>query len=176
MGPDGEVANLDTNLEVASVIEQANRLRKDIFEFGGGVDTQNENLGVASGVALKFRYADLDMDCSFMANEFSAALEQMVWFIATDIYLKSGQDYTEDGVDFVFNTDIATNESEVIDNLAKSSDLSMETRLAMHPYVTDVRAEIDRKKKEQEEQQEQFGFNEPSNDTTDNNEDNVQDE
>lgn len=176
LGPDGEVANLDTNLEVASVIEQANRLRKDIFEFGGGVDTQNENLGVASGVALKFRYADLDMDCSFMANEFSAALEQMVWFIATDIYLKSGQDYTEDGVDFIFNTDIAVNESEVIDNLAKSSDLSMETRLAMHPYVTDVRAEIDRKKKEQEEQQEQFGFNEPSNDTTDNNEDNVQDE
>lgn len=164
---DGGVDNLGVQIEHESSEVHLTRLRKDIFEFGGGVDTQNENLGVASGVALKFRYADLDMDCSFMANEFSAALEQLIWFICQDELLKNGRDFTEEDVDFVFNTDIAMNESEVIDNLAKSSDLSVETRLAMHPYVTDVQAELDRKKKEQEEQMEQFGFDTP--DMTDQN-------
>lgn len=158
ISPDGDVQNLNTEIDYNSVEVQATRLRKDIFEFGSGVDTQNENLGVASGVALKFRYADLDMDCAFMANEFSAALEQLVWFIAQDKILKDNIDFTQEDVDFVFNTDIAINENEVIDNLAKSSDLSQETRLAMHPYVTDVQEEMKRKKKEQEEQMEQFGF------------------
>lgn len=155
---DGGIENLGTQIEHESSEVHLTRLRKDIFEFGGGVDTQNENLGVASGIALKFRYADLDMDCSFMANEYSAALEQLVWFICQDRLLTGGQDFTEEDVDFVFNTDIAVNESEVIDNLAKSTDLSVETRLAMHPYVTDVQAELDRKKKEQEEQMETMGF------------------
>lgn len=171
IGPDGGVENLDTVIEHESVEAHANRLRKDIFEFGGGVDTQNENLGVASGIALKFRYADLDMDCSFMANEYSAALEKLVWFIAEDILLKTGQDFTEDDVDFVFNTDMAMNESEVIDNIAKSTDLSMETRLAMHPYVTDVQAELERKKQEQEEQMELGNFDDPDAPTNQDNED-----
>lgn len=163
-GEEGGVENLAVDIEHESSEVHLTRLRKDIFEFGGGVDTQNENFGVASGVAIKFRYADLDMDCSFMANEFSAALEQMVWFIAQDQLLKNGADYTEEDVDFVFNTDLAMNESEVIDNLAKSSDLSLETRLAMHPYVTDVQAELARKKKEQEEQMDMLGFDSPDND------------
>ena len=162
IAPDGDVQNLSTDIDYNSVEVHATRLRKDIFEFGAGVDTQNENLGVASGVALKFRYADLDMDCAFMANEFSAALEQLIWFIAQDEILKNNQDYTKEDVDFVFNTDIAINETEVIDNLTKSSDLSQETRLALHPYVTDVQEELARKKKEQEEQMEQFGFDSPN--------------
>ena len=102
-----------------------------------------------------------------MANEFSAALEQLVWFIAQDQLLKNGADYTEEDVDFVFNTDMAMNETEVIDNLAKSNDLSLETRLAMHPYVTDVQAELARKKKEQEEQVDMLGFDSPDNDNPD---------
>lgn len=161
VAPDGKVENLGVDIEHQSVEAHANRLRKDIFEFGGGVDTQNENLGVASGVALKFRYADLDMDCSFMGNEFSAALEELVWFVAQDILVKTGEDYTEEDVEFIFNTDMAMNESEVIDNLAKSTDLSLETRLANHPYVTDLQEEMDRKKKEQQEAMEDFGFDEP---------------
>lgn len=173
IGPDGHVDNLQTEIEHASVEAHANRLRKDIFEFGGGVDTQNENLGVASGIALKFRYADLDMDCSFMANEYAAALERLVWFISQDILLKTGQDFTEDDVDFVFNTDMAMNETEVVDNLAKSTDLSVETRLAMHPYVTDVQAELERKKKEQEEALALGGsFDDPDNDSGEDLEDN----
>ena len=168
VGPEGHVDNLQTEIEHQSVEAHSNRLRKDIFEFGGGVDTQNENFGTASsGVALKFRYSDLDMDCYFMANEYSAALERLVWFIAEDILLKSGQDFTEEDVDFVFNTDMAMNEAEVIDNIAKSTDLSIETRLAMHPYVTDVQAELERKKKEQEEALELGNFDDP--DTTDQN-------
>ena len=162
---DGGIENLGVQIEHESSEVHLTRLRKDIFEFGGGVDTQNENLGVASGIALKFRYADLDMDCSFMANEYSAALEQLVWFICQDRLLTGGQDFTEEDVDFVFNTDIAVNETEVIDNLAKSADLSVETRLAMHPYVTDVQDELARKKKEQKEQEDMLGFDDPDADT-----------
>ena len=49
------------------------------------------------------------------------------------------------------------NESEVIDNVNKSQDLSLETRIAQHPWVDDPEEELKRIKKQQEEEANLYG-------------------
>lgn len=163
----GDVKSVTTPLDSAATEATLTRIRKDIFEFGGGVDTQNQDLGVASGVALKFRYADLDMDCSFFANEIAAALEKLVWFIIQDIVAKSNKDYSDVEIDFIFNTDMAINETEVINNIVNSASLlSKKTQLVYHPYVNNPDEELERLETEQEEaleNAEAYNFNNPSN-------------
>ena len=90
---DGDVKALTTPLDVAALDSHLNRLRKDIYEAGSGVDTQEVSLGNASGVALKFRYADLDTDTDDMANEFTASLEELIWFIKVDLLNKGLGDF-----------------------------------------------------------------------------------
>jgi uncharacterized Fe-S cluster protein YjdI len=66
-------------------------------------------------------------------------------------------DFEGEDVDIIFNRDILISESEVIDNINKSQDLSLETRLAQHPWIEDVEAELERIKKEKDEAVEQYG-------------------
>lgn len=143
---DGGVDTLKLEIDTEAYKAHIEQLRKDIYEFGRGVDTQAERLGSdRSGVALKFLYADLDMDCNILETEFQASLEQLRWFIDQHIANTTGTDYSEEHVDFIFNRDIIINESEVIQNVRNSIGiLSDETNLANHPWVTNVRAEMER--------------------------------
>src|SRR5690606_10254010 len=103
-------------------------------ELGRGVDTQSERFGGdKSGIALRFLYADLDMDANIIETEFQAALEQLKWFIDKDITNRTGKDYSREDVEFIFNRDIIINESEVIENASKSvGQISDETIIANH--------------------------------------------
>lgn len=172
---DGDVKALTTPLDVAALDSHLNRLRKDIYEAGSGVDTQEVSLGNASGVALKFRYADLDTDTDDMANEFMASLEELIWFIKVDLLNKGLGDFLETKFDIIFNTDNITNESEIIASCRDSAGIiSDETILANHPWVTDAKEEGDRMRKESEEKMKQMqevlgegivpGFGEESSD------------
>lgn len=158
--PDGnsgvETINLQINTEAYKThMEQA---RKDIYEFGRGVDTQAANFGSApSGIALRFLYSDLDLDASLMETEFQASLEQLRWFIDTHLYNSTGVDYSNEDVEFVFNRDMPIDEESIIKGIKDSVGiLSDETLVAQHPYVRDVQAELDRKAKEKEEAAAQF--------------------
>lgn len=152
---DGGLEQLETTIDAAAHDAHLNRLRKDIFDMGNGVDTQSTDLGNASGQALKFRYLDLSLDMNDMANEFENALNDLLWFIKADIYLKTGVDYADEEVDITFNTDIVVNEAETIENIKNSVGIiSEKTLVANHPYVKDAEAEIEQiafeKQKEQE--------------------------
>ncbi|MDR9857797.1 phage portal protein [Paenibacillus sp. VCA1] len=158
--PDGnsgvETINLQINTEAYKThMEQA---RKDIYEFGRGVDTQAANFGSApSGIALRFLYSDLDLDASLMETEFQASLEQLRWFIDTHLYNTTNVDYSNEDVEFVFNRDMPIDEESIIKGIKDSVGiLSDETLVAQHPYVRDVQAELDRKAKEKEEAAAQF--------------------
>lgn len=170
-GGDGNVDSIDIPIETEAVKTHLDITRKDIYEFGRGVDTQRENFGNASGVALRFLYADLDLDCNIIENHFQAALEQLLWFIDVDLANRNIGNFMNEPVDFIFNRDVIINETEVIENINKSVDLSLESRLANHPYVDDVQAELERRRKEEEERAKreerlyrQFGLpNDPRN-------------
>ena len=149
---DGDMKTIETNLDVAAIDSHLNRLRKDIYEAGNGVDTQEVSIGNASGVALKFRYADLDTDTDDLAAEFSSALDEVLWFIKIDMMNKGMGDYLDLAIDIIFNTDMIINESETIEDTKNSVGIiSEETIVANHPWVTNVQAELDRVKQEKEE-------------------------
>lgn len=149
---DGDMKAIETSLDIAVIDSHLNRLRKDIYESGSGVDTQETGLGNASGVALKFRYADLDNDINDMRNEFAAALDEVVWFIKVDLANKGLGDFRDEEVEFIFNTDGIINESEVIADAKNSLGIiSDETILANHPWVTDATAELQRARDEKVE-------------------------
>lgn len=149
---DGDVSSLDTSISTDALENHLTRTRRDIFEAGSGVDTQNKDLGNASGVALKFVYSDLDSDCQDFGAELAAALEQLIWFIKQDILLKTGQNFVDEDVDIIFNTDITINESETISNIKNSVGIvSNKTLLEQHPYVTDASLEEQRLQEEQQQ-------------------------
>lgn len=148
---DGDMTTVENKLDIAAIDSHLDRLRKDIYESGSGVDTQAEDLGNASGVALKFRYADLDNDMQDMANEFAASLENLIWFIKVDMLNKGVGDFMNVEYEIMFNTDNITNETEVITSCKDSAGIiSDETILANHPWVTDAASEMERVKKERE--------------------------
>lgn len=142
VGEGGDVRSLSTDLDLEGTDIHLKRLRKDIFEFGGGVDTVEKDLRDVAGVALRFQYADLDMDCSEMAQQFRYSMRQLQWFVNRDLQSK-GQKVDDTDSDFIFNTDIIINETETINNLAVTKDsISQKTLLQNHPWVKNVEQEI----------------------------------
>jgi len=149
---DGDMTGLEVTLDTAATEAHLIRLRKDIYEAGNAVDTQSNDLGNASGVALKFRYADLDMDMDGMAAEFASALDDLIWFIKTDLLNNGGPDYLATEFDVLFNMGGIINESEIITDAKNSAGIiSDETIRANHPWVTDADAETKRLEDEKEQ-------------------------
>jgi len=155
---DGGLDSVSIDIDTEAYSDHMERLRKSIYEFGRGVDTQSQEFGNSpTGIALRFMYSDLDMDANTIDTEFQASLEKEMFFINTDIYNKTGKDYSMYSVDFLFNRDIPINETEAITNVKDSVGiLSEETILANHPWTTDVGEEMERKEKEQKAAMENF--------------------
>ncbi len=150
---DGGIDTLSVNIDTTALTSHITELRKSIYEFGRGVDTQSDKFGNSpSGIALRFLYSDLDMDANIIETEFQASLEQLLWFVNQHLANTTGQDYSEVGVDFIFNRDILINETETVNNVKSSIGIiSEETAVANHPFVTNVQDELDRIKKERAE-------------------------
>lgn len=150
---DGDYKRENTTLDIEAFREYIEILRRDIHEAGNGVDTQSEKFKTAqSGVALEELFNDLDLDCSNIETEFQSSLEYFMYFVNTYLSMTTSKDYHEKEVEFIFNKSMVTNESEKITDCNNSSDVSKKTRLAHHPWVTDVDAELKQIEKEQEEE------------------------
>jgi SPP1 family phage portal protein len=172
---DGEVTKVETSVDIESREKHVERLRKDIFAAGCGVDTQTEDLGNSSGVSLEYRYSDLDGDSQDMASEFKAGLKNLVWFIKVDMKNTGMGDYLDSKFEIVFNTDIIVNETEIITACKDSAGIiSDETIIANHPWVTDPSKELLKRDEEQKKKTEEamrlattsnpdFGFGQKTN-------------
>ncbi|AMQ22243.1 MULTISPECIES: phage portal protein [Geobacillus] len=153
----GDVDKLQADLQTDAVEKELLRIRKAIYEFGRGVDTQDENLGNASGVALRYRYSDLDMDCNILETEFQSSLEHLIWFIDQYLLMTGKGDFTNEPISIIFNRDIIINESEVIANCQASVGiLDDQTIRENHPWYTEQVEE--RLKKQQEQEQMYNGY------------------
>jgi SPP1 family phage portal protein len=154
----GDVDKLQATPETDATEKELDRGRKSIYEFGRGVDTQDEKLGNASGVALKYRYSDLDMDCNILESEFQASLEQMLWFV-NQYFLMTGQgDFTKESVNIIFNRDIVINESEVITDCSNSVGiLDDKTIRENHPwYNEEVEQRLEEQKKKEKKELDEY--------------------
>lgn len=138
---DGDVGSLDTEFNGSTFGELLDRLRKDAYEDGAGVDMQNDKTGDKSGVGLKFLYSDLDLDLEELEQEMDVFFEWLLWFIDYDINLKHHQDYSEEEVTFQFNKTTIIDEGELIDMINNSRDMIPDKiLLPKHPFVEDVTA------------------------------------
>ncbi len=123
-----------------------------------GYDAKDDRLaGNPNQMNIQSMYSDIDLDANNMETEFQASFEELLWFINCHFTNVGLGDFEGEEVDVIFNRDILISESEVIDNVNKSQDLSLETRLAMHPWIDDVEAEMDKIEKQKQKDMEQYG-------------------
>lgn len=159
----GDVGTIQTTPETDATEKELDRDRKSIYEFGRGVDTTDSNLGNASGVALRYRYSDLDMDCNTLETEFQSSLEHLIWFVNQYLGIKGLGDFTGETVDFIFNRDIIIAESEVITDAKNSVGiLDDKTIRENHPWYTDeVEERLEAQKVEQQKLMKEQQQNQP---------------
>lgn len=137
------VDKIENNINIDAAKEHYNALKKDIFDFGQGVDKSSDKLGNnQSGIALKFIYSGLDLKCNALEGWFKWGFEELMRFI--NIYLEITKETVSDKeVSIVFNRDIAINESQAITDCQNSKNIvSDKTIIANHPWVENVEDEI----------------------------------
>lgn len=151
-------------VHTADVMQHLQQDRKDIYETGRGVDTQSEKFGAASGVALKFLYADLDLDCAGIEGSFAEGFGEMVRLTGLFYSLMGRGDFAEEKAEIILNRDIIISESDAVEQCAGSAGLlSRRTVLENHPWVVNVEEELDRlraeagKKEDTEDEPEGYG-------------------
>lgn len=148
---DGDVDKLQADIQTDAVEKEIDRNRNSIYEFGRGVDTRETGLRDASGVALRFRYSDLDMDCNILESEFQSSIEHMLYFINVYFNETGKGDYFDEKVNTIFNRDIIVAETEAIDNCGKSTGiLDDQTIRENHPWYKE---DVEKRLKEQEEKE-----------------------
>lgn len=151
IAPDADITTLQNGIDINAIETHMTRLRKDILDSACAVDTQEASQGNLSGVAIKFRFSDLDLDCQQMGSEFAASMEDLTWFLCEDMKARGMGEHDPTAISFIWATELIANEQEVIQNLQNSAEiLSLETRVAQHPYVSDPDAELERIKSEED--------------------------
>ena len=155
---DGGVEKLEPSLNIDAVMAFLDKNRRDLFDYGSGVDTKDPNLGSASGTAINFRYMDLDTDCTALGAELQGAFENMKVFLDAALAIAGKGDFTGDSFHVTFNADMPVNEADIIANI-RSSDgiISRYTQLANHPWVDNVEEELQRIQAEKTREMEEFG-------------------
>lgn len=176
---DGEFQRIEGNIDINAFKEAIEQLRKDIYDIGGGVDTESDKFGNnQSGIALQQLYNDLDLDCSNIESEFQSSLEYFMFFFNTFLNLSENKDYFEKEIEFIFNKSMITDDTSKITNIKNSAGIiSKKTQLANHPYVRDPEAEIKQIKMEEKEESENSDYSELGNhEHNENNEDGDEDD
>lgn len=130
------------------------QLKRAIIENGRGFDAKEERMdGDPNQMNIESMYTDIDLDVNGMESEFQASFEEFRWFINQYLKDKTGVDYTDEKVEFVFNRDIFINEDAKINScVASVGTVSNKTILAHHPWVFDVNRELDQISTEKDEE------------------------
>lgn len=142
----GDVTTLKADIPVEAKIKFLEITRKEIFYFGRGIDVDNENIrSAASGVALKFLYAQLDMKANRTIRKLKKFLKEFMWFIVTYINMRDGKTYDSDQVIFTINKSVIFSEKEKVDELvALKGIISDQTLLENLPMIDDADEEMAR--------------------------------
>ncbi|MCM1296509.1 MAG: phage portal protein [Muribaculaceae bacterium] len=151
-GTDGGVDSLEIEVNAENYKTVLDLLKKSLIENLRSYDAKDERMsGTPNQMNIQSMYCDIDLDANAMETELQAAFEEILWFVNT--YLtNSGKGAFEGEITVIFNRDILINESEAIDNCAKSAGIiSDETIVAQHPWIDDPATELERLKKQKEE-------------------------
>ena len=150
---DGGVETLTVEVNAENYKAILEVFKKALIENAGGYDAKDDRLsGNPNQMNIQSMYSDIDLDANGMETEFQAGFEELLWFINQDFKTKGLGDFEQEEVEIIFDRDILINETEAIENCAKSVGvISDETIVAQHPWVTDPKKELERVQAEKEE-------------------------
>lgn len=133
---------VDAKTKLLEIIE------RNIYRFGSGIDLSDQNFaGDQSGVAIKFKYARLDMKANAVIIYLKAFIKTLFryWLIGNRTDIK----FNDSEIEITFSKAMIVNVKEQIENVQNSVGiLSDETLLENHPFVKDTAKERQRKKDE----------------------------
>lgn len=152
-GTDGGVDSLEISVNSENYKTVLELLKKALIENLRSYDAKDDRLsGTPNQMNIQSMYCDIDLDANAMETELQASFEEILWFVNTYLANTGKGSYESEDITVIFNRDILINESEAIDNCSKSVGIiSDETIVAMHPWVDDPAAELERLEKQKEE-------------------------
>lgn len=160
---DLKTLQIEVNSENYKVI--IDLFKKAIIENARGYDAKDDRLGNnPNQMNIQSIFSDIDLDANGTETEYQAAFEELLWFVNCHLANSGEGNFENENVDIIFNRDMLISESEIIQNINNSQDLSLESRLANHPWVDDVNAELERIEEEQKKNMEMYPFPTKPND------------
>lgn len=167
---DGGVETLQIEVNSSNYQAIVEMFKKALIQNARGYDAKDDRLsGSPNQMNIQSMYSDIDLDANGMETEFQAALEDVLWFVVQDMKTKGEGDFTAelDDITIVLNRDILINETEAIENCAKSSGiLSTQTIVEQHPWTKDAKTELDRLQRERQEAMDVYGDTFPQDKTS----------
>ena len=152
-GAGGDVRSLQVEVNAENYKIILELFKKALIENAMGFDAKDDRLsGTPNQMNIQSMYSDIDLDANDIETEFQASFEQLLWFINCHLANVGIGNFENEDVEVIFNRDMLMNEGEIIDNVNKSTDLSLETRLANHPWIDDVEDELEKIKKQKLEE------------------------
>lgn len=140
----GSVEAKQVELPVEGRLAWMKALRKDIFHFGMGVDTDSDDWGrAASGVSLKFQYAMFYLKINGIMPEIRRAAKELFRFAVEDWNRRNGTNWDWRRIQITLNTNGITDDLERMQIIEASKGIiSEKTLLGKHPFVEDVNGEM----------------------------------
>nr|WP_294681368.1 phage portal protein [uncultured Anaerotignum sp.] len=154
----GSVEAKQVQLPVEARLDWMRMLRRDIFHFGMGVDTDSDDWGKAvSGVALKFQYAMFYLKINGIMPEIKRAVKEFFRFAVEDSNRENGTDWDWRKIQITLNTNGITDDMETMQLIRESKGLvSEKTLLGKHPFVEDVNSEMEQLERERREKKDEI--------------------
>ncbi len=139
----GNVEARQIELSMEGRLNFLKRLRKDIFEFGQGVDVDPEMLGNSpSGVSLKFQYTLLELKASGIGIKLKQVIKELIGYMIEDYNMRFDTNYDTSIISVNLRRNAITNDYETVQMIQMSKGiLSDETLLSMHPFVDEISVE-----------------------------------
>lgn len=149
----GKIEAKQVDLPVTGRLEWMKMLRRDIYQFGMGIDVDADKFGNApSGVSLKFQYGSLDLKAGRIEAKIKKLIKELIWYFTEYHNRIHGTAYDSRLVEVSLNYSAITNDLEAVNMIAASEGLlSQKTLVAKHPFVSDVNAEMEAVAAEKEE-------------------------
>ncbi|MCC8096997.1 MAG: phage portal protein [Eubacterium sp.] len=145
-GCDGGIDTLKVDINSENYKEICDMLKKAIIENGGGYDSRDERFSNnPNQLNIKAMFSEIDIDTNNTETEFQSAFKEILRFVKDYLSNCGKSGFENEEAEIIFNRDVLINESEAISNCRSSIDIiSKESVIAQHPWVKDVRAELEK--------------------------------
>lgn len=158
-GADGGIDSLQIEVNCDNYKAILTELRKALVQNCKGYDIEElKSSGSPNEMTIKAVYSQIDLDANEIETEYQASFEELLWFVNQHLSMTGKGNFEGEDIEVIFDRDMMVNESQVITDINSSSAiLSKKTLVAMHPYVSDVEAELKQLDEEEQKAIEQYG-------------------